>query len=119
MRSPQFAPVRSIHQISLHPHFIAVLGNAAHQNRTDLQLLPDLLWVVVLSLEPEDRASRHHFEIGHPRQGTDQALGQAVAEVLFASAVAFTKGSTATESILFAPDPPRIKYTAAPITTTI
>src|SRR5436309_1373841 len=81
MRSPKLASVRTTHQVGLHSHFIATLGNAANQNRADLQLLPDFLWIVVLSLEPEDRASRHHFEIRYLRQGTDQALGQSVAEV--------------------------------------
>src|SRR6202023_216494 len=81
MRSPQLAPVRSIHQVSLYPHFIAVLGNAANQNHADSQLLPDFLRVVVLSLKPEDRASRHYLEIRYLRQGADQAFSQTVAEV--------------------------------------
>ena len=81
MRSPEFASVRSVHQVGLHRYFIAVLRNAAHQDRADLQLLADLLRIVVLSLEAEDRASRHHFKIWHLRQSADQALGQAIAKV--------------------------------------
>src|ERR1700733_5665327 len=81
MRSPQLAPVRNIHQVSLYSNFIAALSNAADQNHGDSQLLPDFLRVVVLSLKAEDRASRHYLEIRYLRQGTDQAFRQTATEV--------------------------------------
>ena len=59
-----------------------MLRNASRQHRSDLELLPNFLRVVLVRLEAEDAASRHHFEIGQLRQRADQALGQAVAEVL-------------------------------------
>jgi hypothetical protein len=42
--------------------------------------MQNALWVAVLSLEPEDHASRHRLETWHLRQGTDQTLVHAVAD---------------------------------------
>ena len=64
MRAPKLTPVERADQVGLHPHFVAVLGDASHQDRTDLKLLPNFLRVVLLTLEPEDTATRQDFEIG-------------------------------------------------------
>ena len=81
MRAPKLCPVRRIDQIGLHADLVAVLRNASHQHRSDLKLFPDFLRVILIALEAEDAASRHHFEIGQLRQRADQALGQAVAQI--------------------------------------
>ena len=67
----------------------ANLDTRAHwgefQNGANLEGLANLAWVIFLSFEAEDRAAGHDSDVGQLRESADQALGQAIAQVLVVS----------------------------------
>ncbi len=101
LRSPEFAAVGGIDQVggmlSSSPCWVMRPTSTA----ATCSVWPIWRGSSCFSLEIENGAAGHHFEVGQLRECADQALGEAVAEVVIARIrVALTNGSTAMESDL-------------------
>ena len=81
MRAPHFRAVRGVDEIGLHGDRVAMLGDAAHQDRADVELFADFLRIVFAIFETEDGAAGHHFYVWQLRERANQAFGEAVAEI--------------------------------------
>src|SRR5208282_4072157 len=82
MRSPELGAIGGADEVGLNAQFVAMLSDASHEDGADLQRLANFLGIILIVLETEDGAARHDFEVGELRKGADEALGQAVAQVL-------------------------------------
>lgn len=71
-----------IHQFRLDVQTVAPLNDFPHEYRTDVEILSCLLGVYLLSLVAKCHTARHYSQVGQLSKAIDQALGNAVAEVL-------------------------------------
>jgi len=81
VRAPEFGAIGRIDQIGIDAEFVTVLGNATHNNCTNLERFANLAWVVFFTFETEDGAAGHHSEIGKLGESADETLGESVAEI--------------------------------------
>ena len=79
--TPEFGAVGGAYKVGLNGDVIAMLHDAAREQRTNLKRLTDFLRIVLLALVAEDGAARHYFQIGQLGKRADQAFGETVAEV--------------------------------------
>src|SRR5713101_6780153 len=74
-------PVSHVVELGSNTQPVARLAHAALQNRADVQLAADLADILLFVLKRERRAARGHVKAAHARQGVNDLLGHAVAEV--------------------------------------
>ena len=79
---PELVAVGDIHQLGGEAQHAPGLANAALEDGVDLELLADGTDVLAFSLEGKGRGARCHPKCGHPGEGVDDFLGDAVGEVL-------------------------------------
>ena len=82
MRPPKLAAIGRTHQIGLDADFIAALRDASHEQSTHLKRLPDLPRIILAPLETKRCAASHDLEVRKLRKRVNQALGQAIAQVI-------------------------------------
>ena len=82
--SPELAAVGGVDKVGFDGDVVAMLQDAADENRADAERLADLAGIVFFPFELEDRAARHDFQLWQLRERADQAFGEAIAEIVVA-----------------------------------
>ena len=80
--APELRVICDIYQLGTDDQPICYLTNSAREHRLYVELAPNLLRIDFLVLIAKDCAARHHPQFGKLRKSIDDALRNAVAEVI-------------------------------------
>src|SRR5262245_12776321 len=81
-RAPELAIFARVDQLDANDELAGVRRHLSGQNRLNLQLAPGGLRIDVPPLVAEDLIARPHSQVGHLSKSVDQALGDAVRQIL-------------------------------------
>src|ERR1700722_12353892 len=82
MLSPDMAVVAGADQLGADTQRFPTLRNCALEDRADAHLATNRSRIRLFSFETEGSVSGHHLQVRELRQAVDEALGDAVAQVL-------------------------------------
>ena len=82
LRAPELGAVADIDQLRANHQTVVALQHAPGQSGPDAEILTDLLRIDLATLVAEHGAPRHYLESRQLRQVVDEALGQAVGEIV-------------------------------------
>src|SRR6185503_9764852 len=80
--APELRFVRDIYQFGLYVEGFAPLDYSACENCADIQIPADRRWINLLPLVTKDGAAGHYAQFGQLREAVDDALCNAVAQVV-------------------------------------